>query len=80
MIKIWTWICNKFGRLISSLGIVLSGVETLDISAIKDPLEGLMGHKGVMAVTVALFVASYLRHQYVSSLHPVTPPTPETQR
>jgi len=68
--KIWQWFKNKAGRIISSAGVLLSGVETFDITPIKDPLEGFIGHKGVMGLTVALFLASYIRHQYVANQHP----------
>lgn len=68
------WLRDKFGRIVSIAGTLLSGVETFDISPIKDPLEGFIGHKGVMGLTVALFVASYLRHQYVANLHPKATP------
>jgi len=73
MTRIWQWFKNKLGRIVSSTGFLLSGVETFDISPIKGPLEGFIGHKGVMGVTVALFLASYIRHQYVASKHPKAP-------
>ena len=80
----WTWSRNKFGRIVSTAGIFLSGVESLDISPIKDPLEGVIGHKGVLWVTLALFAASWARHQYVASQHPkadpLPAPTPEASR
>lgn len=71
------WFKNKFGRIVSTAGILLSGVETLNISAIKDPLEGLIGHKGVLWVTCGLFVASYVRHQLVANRHPKNAPLPD---
>lgn len=74
--SIWNWTRNKFGRIVSSAGILLSGIETLDISPIKDPLEGLIGHKGVLWITCGLFAASYVRHQWVASLHPIVAPLP----
>lgn len=64
------WLKDKLGRIVSALGTMLSGVETFDITSIKDPLEGFIGHKGVMGLTVMLFLASYVRHQYVASQHP----------
>lgn len=70
MKSIWTWTKNKFGRIVSSAGIFLSGVETLDISPIKDPLEGIIGHKGVLWITCGLFAASWFRHQWVANQHP----------
>lgn len=76
MIRFWIWCKNKLGRIISTVGVLLSGVETFDITPIKDPLEQLIGHKGVLAITVALFVASYVRHQMVANLHPASPPLP----
>lgn len=77
--SIWTWTKNKFGRLVSALGILLSGIETFDITPIKDPLEQLFGHRVVLGITLGLFLASYIRHQYVASLHPATAPLPPPQ-
>lgn len=74
--SLWSFLKNKAGRLITAAGIVLSSVEAIDITAIKDPLEGLIGHKGVQALAVGLFVASYLRHQYVASQHSKADPLP----
>lgn len=68
------WLRDKFGRIVSALGTMLSGVETFDVSPIKDPLEGFIGHRGVMGLTVALFLASYLRHQYIANQHPKVGP------
>ena len=82
MQSIWIWAKAKAGRIISSIGVLLSGVETFDITPIKDPLEGFIGHKGVMGVTVALFVGSYIRHQWVASQYPKPPsslPPPSSQ-
>lgn len=67
------WFKAKFGRIVSGLGVLLSGVETFDISTIKDPLESFIGHKGVQAVTVGLFLASWLRHQWVANQNPKPP-------
>lgn len=74
--SLWTWIKAKFGRIVSASGVFLSGVETLDISPIKDPLEGLIGHKGVLWITCGLFAASWLRHQWVANQHPKADPLP----
>lgn len=83
MKKFIQWIRNKAGRIISSLGALLAGAD-LDISPVKDSLEGLLSHKGVQFITVALFLGSWLRHQWVASQHPkVDPlpaPTPESTR
>ena len=76
MKSILVWTKAKFGRIVSAAGVFLSGVETLDISPIKDPLEGLIGHKGVLWITCALFAASWFRHQWVASQHPKEPPMP----
>jgi len=77
-----TWVKAKFGRIVTAVGAALASVDMLDISAIKDPLEGLLGHKGVQAVVVGLFAASWLRHQYAASKNPVVatlpPPAPST--
>lgn len=72
--SLWAWTKAKFGRIVSAAGVLLSSVETLDISPIKDPLEGLIGHKGVLWVTCGLFAASWLRHQWVASQHPKADP------
>lgn len=74
--SLWAWAKAKFGRIVSAAGFLLSASESLDISPIKDPLEGIIGHKGVLWLTVALFALSWLRHQYVASLHPKTDPLP----
>ncbi len=74
--SLWTWTKNKLGRIVSTAGVFLSGVETLDISPIKDPLEGLIGHKGVLWITCALFAASWFRHQWVANQHPKEPTMP----
>ena len=74
--SLWIWVKNKFGRIISAAGVFLSSVETLDISPIKDPLEGIIGHKGVLWVTCALFAASWARHQWVANQHPKVTPLP----
>lgn len=79
MNRVWQFLVNKFGRLVSALGILLSGIETFDISPIKDPLEQLFGHRVVLGITLGLFLASYIRHQYVASLHPATAPLPPPQ-
>lgn len=65
--SIVTWLCNKFGRIVTSIGLLLSGVETFDISAIRDPLEQLTSHKFVLFATVACFALSWIRHQQVAS-------------
>jgi len=67
MNAVWTWIKNKLGRIVAVTGFLLQGIETIDISSIKDPLESFLGHKGVQAIIVGLFVASYLRHQYIAN-------------
>lgn len=72
--KAWDWIKAKFGRIATAAGFLLQGIETVDISAIKDPLESFLGHKGVQAIVVGLFAASYVRHQYVANQHQT--PTP----
>lgn len=64
--KFWTWCRNKYGRIITVTGALLSGTETFDITPIRDPLEGMFGrwgHQIVMGLTVGLFVLSWARHQ-----------------
>lgn len=70
MITIWDFLKDKCGRLVSGIGILLSGIEGFDITAIKDPLEGLLGHQWVLRITVALFLLSFARHQWVANQHP----------
>lgn len=72
--KLGVYIKAKLGRLITGAGVLLGSIETLDISVIKDPLEGIIGHKGVQIVVVGLFIASFARHQYVANQHKVPPP------
>lgn len=79
--QIWQWFKDKLGRITTAAGIALQGIETIDISVIKDPLESFLGHKGVQGIIVGLFVVSYLRHQYVAktvSMPPLPPPDPST--
>jgi hypothetical protein len=71
--KLWQFVKDKIGRLTTAAGGLMS-LADLDISPVKPALEDLFGHRGVQAITVALFVLSYLRHQHVASLHPTTPP------
>jgi len=61
------WCRNKYGRLITGAGFLLSGVETFDITPIKDPLESIIGHVGVSVATVGFFLLSYIRHQQVAN-------------
>lgn len=65
-----TWFKAKFGRIVSGAGALLSGIEGFDITSIKDPIEGLIGHIWVLRITVALFLLSWARHQYVASQVP----------
>jgi len=60
--KIWLWLVAKFGRIITAVGATLSGVETFDITPIKDPLEQITSHRFVMGVTVLCFALSWWRH------------------
>lgn len=64
--KLITWFRNKYGRIITFLGFALSGIETFDITPIRDPLESIIGHVGVSIATVACFVLSFIRHQQVA--------------
>lgn len=67
MNKLWAWFKSKFGRIITTVGFALQGVETIDITPIKDPLENVIGHIGVSVAVIACFVLSFVRHQYVAS-------------
>lgn len=78
------WCRDKYGRLITGAGFLLSGIETFDITPIKDPLESIIGHVGVSIATVGCFLLSFMRHQQVAqrvtklkeAVAPVTvPPT-----
>lgn len=67
--KFWQFVKNKLGRLATALGGLVA-LADIDISPMREPLESIFTHKGVQIITVVLFIASFLRHQYVSSLHP----------
>lgn len=71
---VWLWLKAKFGRITTGLGVILQGMETLDISIIKDPLESFLGHRGVQGIIVGLFAASFIRHQMVANKHPIPKP------
>ena len=64
------WFRDKFGRIVTAVGVLLQGVDTFDITPVKQPIEDLIGHRWLQVLIVALFVLSYLRHRYVASLHP----------
>lgn len=72
MTAFWQWLKDKTGRLVTACGGLLA-LADLDISPIKDNLEGFAGHKAVQAVTAGLFVASFLRHHWVAAQHPANP-------
>lgn len=65
------WAKAKFGRLVTACGGLLA-LADLDISPIRDSLEGWISHKEVQAVTAVLFVASFLRHHWVAQQTPKT--------
>lgn len=48
----------------------LLALADLDVSPIRDNLEGFLSHKAVQGLTAALFIASFVRHQFVASQHP----------
>jgi hypothetical protein len=70
--KIWQWVKGKFGRITTALGGLVT-LADLDISPVKSLLEEVISHQHVVYLTLGLFVASYLRHHWVSTLHPTTP-------
>jgi hypothetical protein len=74
MTAIIAWLRAKYGRIVTTAGFLLSGIETFDITPIRDPLENLIGHVGVSVATIACFVLSFLRHQQVANRHPGPPP------
>lgn len=61
MKSIIAWCRAKWGRLVTSLGGLLT-VADLDLSPIKPALEDVLSHRGVQIVTITLFVISALRH------------------
>lgn len=63
------WCRDKFGRLVTGCGGLIA-LADLDISPIKDNLEGLISHKGVQSLTALLFIASFLRHHWVAGQNP----------
>lgn len=63
------WLKAKFGRITTALGGLMT-LADLDISPIRDSLEGWMSHKWVQAVTAGLFIASFLRHHWVAQQTP----------
>jgi len=66
----WTWLKNKCGRVFAGTGFIWSGLETFNIDPIKQPIEELFpkyGHQIVLGTISVLFLASWLRHQYVAS-------------
>lgn len=74
MKKFWQWIKNKFGRIVTTLGVLLGGIDAFDISAIKDPVVNLLGNKAFQVATILCFAASWARHQLVANKHPTPPP------
>jgi hypothetical protein len=66
---IWTAFKNKFGRLVTASGGLLA-LADLDVSPIRENLEGFLSHKMVQGVTAALFLASFLRHHWVAQQNP----------
>lgn len=81
--KLWQWVRNKAGRIITSVGFLLQGSD-LDISPIKPALESIFSHRTVEIMVVLLFVFSWVRHQQVANRHPkdepLPPPSPEASR
>lgn len=64
--KLIAWARDKYGRIITFAGFLLSGIETFDITPIRDPLESVIGHVGVSIATIGCFVLSFIRHQQVA--------------
>jgi hypothetical protein len=73
--KLWAFIEAKIGRLITGLGGLMA-LADIDISPIKPALEEVFSHKGVQAITIALFVLSFWRHQSVANRHPMPTQAP----
>lgn len=61
MNAIIVWCKAKWGRLVTSLGGLLT-VADLDISPIKPALEEVFSHGTVQCIIIVLFVVSGLRH------------------
>ena len=75
MKSLWSWVRNKFGRIVSGLGFLLQCAD-LDISPIKSSIESLFSHQTVEWIVVVLFAFSWVRHQWVASQHPKADPLP----
>lgn len=65
----WAWLQGKFGRLVTASGSLLA-LADLDISPVRENLEGFLSHKAVQGMTAVLFVASFLRHHWVAQQNP----------
>lgn len=65
--KAWQWIKDKTGRLLMSAGAFVASVDGLDITAIKTPLEKLIGEAHVAWITVGLFFAGFWRMNHVAA-------------
>ena len=64
--KAYGWLKDKLGRVLMALGAAISAVDGFDITGIKEPLVKLLGEGRVAYLTVALFVAGFLRNQHVA--------------
>lgn len=61
------WLGAWWGRVAAALGVLVTGIDTIDIGEIQGPLSELIGHRWVVRITVALFILSYIRHQQVAN-------------
>lgn len=72
--RFWRWARNKAGRITTSIGATLMGLEVVDLNPAKPWLTNLFSEKvadRVIAGTAAFFFAlSYVRHQIVANRHP----------
>lgn len=76
MNKLWNWAKNKFGRITTSFGALLMGLEVVDLNPAKPWLVDLFSEKVasriVAGVAAFFFALSYVRHQVVANKHPPT--------
>lgn len=83
MNTLWTWIKNKFGRLMTGIGSFLMTVQLLDIGFIRQPLTDFVGDQKatriISGVALVCFILSYIRHQIIANKvsTPVVLPPPQ---
>lgn len=63
----WQWIKDKAGRVLMAAGAFVGSIDGLDITAVKAPLEKMIGEAHVAWITVGLFAAGFWRSQHVAT-------------